>query len=117
MLALRTEIVVDICRSSWKKLAFIFYPKNKFPLVVLYIIDLERIVTIVCNHVTRAKLLKDAKCALVYQLLNVFVTQRLDACLHFHAESESGEIPYSLIGVALRVCVWVQVQVLFHFLF
>ncbi|RRT34707.1 hypothetical protein B296_00059177 [Ensete ventricosum] len=79
-----------------------------------------------------AQLEKDGKYALVYQLLKIFVTQRLDAYLDFHAANstllksyglvhedcitkmrllslldlsshESGEIPYSLIRDTLRI--------------
>lgn len=32
---------------------------------------------------------KDAKYALVYQLLNIFLTQRLDAYLEFHAANSA----------------------------
>ncbi|KAK9037489.1 hypothetical protein V6N11_022400 [Hibiscus sabdariffa] len=75
---------------------------------------------------------KDAKYALVYQLLKIFLTQRLDAYLEFHAAnstllksyglvhedcitkmrlmslvdlgcSESGQIPYALIKDTLRI--------------
>lgn len=79
-----------------------------------------------------AQLEKDGKYALVYQLLKIFVTQRLDAYFDFHAANstllksyglvhedcitkmrlmslldlsshESGEIPYSLIRDTLRI--------------
>ncbi|WOL15238.1 eukaryotic translation initiation factor 3 subunit M [Canna indica] len=79
-----------------------------------------------------AQLEKDGKYALVYELLKIFVTQRLDAYLDFHAANstllksyglvheeciakmrltslldlsshESGEIPYSLIRDTLRI--------------
>ncbi|XP_074574332.1 uncharacterized protein LOC141830804 [Curcuma longa] len=79
-----------------------------------------------------AQLEKDAKYSLVYQLLKIFVTQRLDAYLDFHAtnatllknyglvhedcitkmrlmslldlsSNESGEIPYSLIRDTLQI--------------
>ncbi|RWW38918.1 hypothetical protein BHE74_00055804, partial [Ensete ventricosum] len=79
-----------------------------------------------------AQLEKDGKYALVYQLLKICVTQRLDAYLDFHAANstllksyglvhedcitkmrllslldlsshESGEIPYSLIRDTLRI--------------
>ncbi|KAA8530445.1 hypothetical protein F0562_005154 [Nyssa sinensis] len=79
-----------------------------------------------------AQLEKDAKYALVYQLLNIFLTQRLDAYFDFHAanstllksyglvhedcivkmrlmslvdlgSAESGQIPYALIKDTLQI--------------
>ncbi|KAK6128629.1 hypothetical protein DH2020_037619 [Rehmannia glutinosa] len=62
-----------------------------------------------------AQLEKDPKYAPVYQLLKIFLTQRLDAYLDFHSansdflmsydlgSNESGQIPYSLIKETLQI--------------
>lgn len=56
---------------------------------------------------------KDAKYALVYQLLKIFLTQRLDAYLEFHAANST--FLKSLGKFYTVICLW-GCKVIFFFL-